>query len=142
MEITKVVDLKEAYLLIRQLRTHLAEKDFLEILKTAEQESSYELLGAYKEEKLLGLMGYRVLSDFVHGRHIYIDDLVIDADHRSQGLGAIFLKKAQDIAKENGCSGLRLCTGMDNPKAQIFYERNGLQKKAVVYKMKLTSSTS
>jgi len=38
-------------------------------------------------------MGYRLLHDFVHGRHLYIDDLVVTSRLRSSGLGAELLKR-------------------------------------------------
>lgn len=82
-------------------------------------------------------MGYRVLCDFVHGRHLYIDDLVTDENIRSKGYGATLLKEAEKIAQENGCTNLRLCTGIDNDRGKTFYEKNNWNLRAVVYKKKL-----
>ena len=44
-------------------------------------------------------MGYRFLHDYVHGKHVYIDDLVTTAAIRSQGAGAKLLKYAEMIAE-------------------------------------------
>ena len=43
----------------------------------------------------------------------------------------------KEIAKELGCKMLRLGTGIDNEKAQKFYEREGWELRALSYKIKL-----
>lgn len=83
-------------------------------------------------------MGYRIITDFVHGRHLYIDDLVTSEEVRSQGHGATLLKYAEAMAKQKGCSNLRLCTGIDNEGGKRFYEKNSWNLRAVVYKKKLS----
>ncbi len=82
-------------------------------------------------------MGYRISYDFVHGKHIYVDDLVTSENHRSQSYGAMLLKHAEDLAKEHNCTNLRLCTGIDNDRGKRFYERNLWSLRAVVYKKKI-----
>ena len=66
---------KSIYPVMAEMRTHLSENRFLELWQKARQEG-YQLVGLYSAEACLGLMGYRILTDFVHGRHLYIDDLV------------------------------------------------------------------
>ncbi|MEZ0393274.1 MAG: GNAT family N-acetyltransferase [Pseudobdellovibrionaceae bacterium] len=122
---------------IKQLRTHLDESTFLDLLQKAKSESDYTLLAAYEGSECVGLMGFRFLTDFVHGRHLYIDDLVTSESHRSKGLGSQFLQKAKEIAAQNGCQRLRLCTGADNDRGKKFYEKNGWDFRAIVYKAKL-----
>ena len=76
----------------------------------------------------------RILTDFVHGRHLYVDDLVISSAHRSKGFGANLLKFAEDEAARLRCRSLRLCTGTENHGAKRFYERESWSLKSVVYK--------
>jgi len=62
--------------------------------------------------RIVAVMGYRFLSDFVRGKHVYVDDLVSTESARSKGLGAELLKFAEDVAARSGCKSLRLCTGI------------------------------
>lgn len=127
-------ELKSVFPLMKQLREHLNEEQFVSLIQSAMAESRYQLLGFFENGKCQGLMGFRILTDLVHGRHLYIDDLVVDQNLRSKGLGAKLLSKAKDIAKAENCKRLRLCTGADNDRGKNFYERNGWKLRAVVYK--------
>lgn len=131
-------ELASVFQLMRELRPHLTEKSFNEIYQSAKKADGYALYGYYQNSECIGLMGARFLSDYVHGFHLYIDDLVTSAKARSKGIGAELLKFAENLAKEKNCTGLRLCTGVDNKDGMRFYEREGWASRAVVYKKKVT----
>lgn len=139
MEFLPIEEAKvRAYLpLLRQLRDHLSEEELWAIYQAAKKESGYCLYGAFEREGCLGLMGARTLTDFVHDRHLYIDDLVVAESARSRGIGAFLLAEAKRLAVSQGCSQIRLCTGIQNERGKSFYERNGLALRAVAYKAKL-----
>jgi len=130
-------DLERIYPVMAELRTHLSLSDYLTIYKNAHFADGYEIVAIADDEEVYAVMGYRVLHDFVHGQHLYIDDLVTASAHRSKGLGARLLKHAESIAKESGCKSLRLCTGIENELGKKFYEDNGWHLRAVVFKKKL-----
>ncbi len=139
MEIKPISSLeqsKSVFAIMKELRTHLDETKYLELLQSAKA-NGYQLVGAFDGEQCVGLMGYRVLFDFVHGKHLYIDDLVVTSSIRSKGLGTQMLAFAKEVAASNNCSRLRLCTGIDNDSGKHFYEKNGWDLKAVVYKTKI-----
>lgn len=122
---------------IRELRPHLDEKSFLDLYEKARASDQYSIIGLMRNDELLGAMGYRILHDFVHGRHLYVDDLVTTENARSQGIGAILLKKAEALAIELNCSNLRLCTGIANEGGKRFYTKNGWDIRSVAFKKKL-----
>ena len=122
---------------MRELRPHLTEKTFLEIYHDAQKTNAYALYGYYLDSECIALLGARYMSDYVHGFHLYIDDLVTSETARSKGIGAELLKFAESLAKEKNCTGLRLCTGVDNKDGMRFYEREGWVSRAVVYKKKV-----
>lgn len=139
MEIKSIESLQEStavFQIIKDIRTHLDLESYLETLSSA-KEQGYQLLGLYEKEQCLALMGFRTLVDFVHGKHLYIDDLVVVAERRSQGLGVILLKHAEDLARSLNCKQVRLCTGIENERAKKFYENNNWNLRAIVYKKKL-----
>lgn len=129
--------LKTCFPVLRELRTHLDFAQFSKLYLAARKSDDYRLVGMFADKQCVALMGYRILFDFVHGKHVYIDDLIVTRMRRSQGLGAILLKHAEEIAVEKRCSGLRLCTGIDRKDSQRFYERNGWSAKAFAYKKPL-----
>ncbi|MBC7713397.1 MAG: GNAT family N-acetyltransferase [Rhizobacter sp.] len=133
-------DLVRFYPIMKELRPELSYADYLNIYEEAHAKDGYEIVGVESGSHIFAVMGYRVLVDYVHGRHLYIDDLVSTAAQRSKGYGAKLLAYAEEVSKELGCKSLRLCTGIDNEKGQKFYEREGWELKSLVYKKKLTPS--
>ena len=123
--------------LLKNLRPQLTIESFKDLYTKAHKEGGYEIIGLEKDNELVGLMGFRIITDFVHGRHLYIDDLITSEFHRSGGLGAQMLDHAEVLAKENHCSNLRLCTGIENERGKNFYEKNGWNLRAVAFKKKI-----
>lgn len=130
-------DLERFYPVMKELRKDLSYQDFLHLYQKAHEADSYEVLGFESQGKIVAVMGYRILYDLVHGKHLYIDDLVSTETQRSKGLGAKFLAHAEQLAKDFSCKGLRLCTGIENESGKKFYERHGWSLRAVAYKKKL-----
>lgn len=128
---------EKVFPLMKELRTNLDLESFLRLYKEAKLRDDYKLIGLVRDEFCYGLMGYRILFDFVHGKHVYIDDLVITKDLRGQGLAPQLLSHAIQVAKDEDCQGLRLCTGLENQDAKRFYERQGWSARAVAYKIRL-----
>jgi GNAT superfamily N-acetyltransferase len=129
--------LERGYKVLRELRTELSLTEFYTIYNQAKARDEFHLMAAVDNDNIVGVMGYRILFDFVHGKHLYIDDLVTTATKRGSGVGARLLKEAENIAKEHGCIGMRLCTGIENQGAKNFYEREGWLLRPVAYKKKL-----
>lgn len=130
-------DFERFYPVMKELRKELSFDDYMTICQNAHEADGYEIVAIEADKKVLAVMGYRILHDFVHGKHLYIDDLVSTESHRSQGLGTELLKYAENRARELDCKGLRLCTGIDNEQGKKFYERNGWKLRSFAYKKKL-----
>ncbi len=127
-------DLEIAFALLRQLRTELDWKTFLAVYELARAQSAYELRGWFEGDTCVAVLGFRVITDFVHGSHLYLDDLVVEESHRSSGLGAEILAWAEAEAATRGLAGLRLCTGIANERGIRFYEKNGWAPRALAFK--------
>ncbi len=94
----------QAFPLIKQLRA-LDEAEFLQRVRR-QSHSGYELVGAYRDGKLIGVMGMRPVHTLARGPHLHVDDLVVDeghalmayaeADARARGMGAVFLDARPD----------------------------------------------
>lgn len=135
--VTNKNDLERCYPVMKELRPHLSFEDYISIYEQAHASDGYEIVAIEDKEQILALMGYRFLSDFVRGKHIYVDDLVSTEKARSQGLGAELLKFAESVAEATECRSLRLCTGIENERGVQFYDRNGWTKRAFAYTKKI-----
>lgn len=129
-----VSDLKWFYPTIKQLRSELSYEDYLSMYEKAHINDGYELLAITRGEEVFAVIGYRILYDFVHGKHVYIDDLITAELHRAKGFGTKLLSHVEGIAKTLCCTKLRLCTGIKNELGKKFYEKQDWDLKAVVYK--------
>lgn len=130
-------EIEKCFRVMKELRPHLSLAEFLRLTDEARKRDEYRLIGYYEGDECLAVMGYRILFDLVHGKHLYIDDLVVTESRRSQGIGAVLLKHAEKIAPSLECKSLRLCTGIQNEGGKKFYERNDWLFRSVVYKKKL-----
>lgn len=136
-KVTTPAQMEAIYPVMKELRLNLSFERFCELTHEAAKHDGYELFAVFQNNRCVAAMGQRILYDFVHGKHLYIDDLVVTKDCRSQGLGARLLKLAEETAKEKGCDGLRLCTGVENEAGKRFYEREGWTARALAFKKKL-----
>lgn len=132
-------DLERCYPVMKELRPHLSFEDFIAIYNDSQAADGYQIVASESEGKILAVMGYRFLTDFVRGKHVYVDDLVSTGNSRSKGLGAKLLQFAEEIAAANNCKSLRLCTGVENARGVKFYECNGWTKRSFAYVKKLTT---
>ncbi|MDP8566796.1 GNAT family N-acetyltransferase [Methylophilus aquaticus] len=67
------------------------------------------------------------MSTALGGRVALLEDMVIQAAHRNQGVGSALLHYAIAMAQEQQIRRITLLTDADNSAAQRFYRRQGFQ---------------
>jgi GNAT superfamily N-acetyltransferase len=66
------------------------------------------------------------IAEFVEaGRFAWIAGLVVAETHRRQGIGRLLMGRAEDWARDQGCSIVRLWSSSSRAAAHRFYERLG-----------------
>jgi len=130
-------DLAAGFALMRQLRPHLDDLTSFTQQLARQSQQGYQLSGLWLDHQLTGLIGFRVSENFLYGRFVYIDDLVVDSTQRSTGLGAKLMDCVRNEGKQLGCNRLVLDTGLDKPMAQRFYFREGLLAKGMHFVQQL-----
>jgi hypothetical protein len=75
--------------------------------------------------EVAGVAVYRVHENTSQGRKLYIDDLVVDADSRSRGIGAALLAGLEEMARGERCAAIELDSGTERDGAHRFYFRAG-----------------
>ena len=119
-------DPRQAADLLRILRDKLDDDEFDRRLAHAVAQG-YRALAAYDDKHMVGVLGYRLTDDLCWGRTFYIDDLVVQPDHRGGGIGAKLLATAREMAAKD-CDAIRLCSGLTRENAHRFYQANGLDR--------------
>jgi ribosomal protein S18 acetylase RimI-like enzyme len=116
---------------MHQLRPNLGDvTTWIERVR-AMQSTGYRLLAAWLNGRAVAVAGYRCLDNLVHGRFLYVDDLVTADAERGKGFGADLLRELSAIGRRDHCRSLVLDTVRTNLAARRFYEREGFGDMAV-----------
>jgi GNAT superfamily N-acetyltransferase len=79
-----------------------------------------------RHEVGFALYGFRY-SSFVGQPSVWLDDLYVDREMRSQGAGAALMERLAQIARENDCSHLAWNADARNTRGLSFYYRLGAE---------------
>ncbi len=63
----------------------------------------------------------------------HIDELIVDAKHRGQGIGQKLMAEITEIAKENHCKRIELDSAFHRKGAHQFYESLGYLNRAFLF---------
>ncbi|MFD0828921.1 GNAT family N-acetyltransferase [Neobacillus sp. M.A.Huq-85] len=113
---------KEAFPIMKQLRTHLNEASFLQLVQEAVEKEGYQLAALYEDESVVAVTGFMPMITLYNGRSIWVCDLVADEEKRSKGYGKKLLNFVHQWAKENGFGIVSLSSGLQRGDAHRFYE--------------------
>ena len=84
--------------------------------------------------RILGLCtGYQDLHSVRFGYRAWVEDLVVDPDCRSLGIGKALLDAAKAWARERGATHLELDSAEARADAHRFYEREGAHYRAISF---------
>jgi GNAT superfamily N-acetyltransferase len=118
--------------LMRQLRPHLADaEEFVTRWRHQRETARYRVVAIWDAQAPQALAGFREMHNLIHGRFLYVDDLVCDSAARRSGHGARLMAWLEQEARATGCRKLVLDTGLDNVLAHRFYYRCGLLARAL-----------
>ncbi|MFP9193799.1 GNAT family N-acetyltransferase [Natronosalvus vescus] len=101
-------------------------------------DDGYRLFAVSVDDEIVALAGVGIQVNMYYGRHVWVYELVTDADHRSEGHGLKLLSFVEDWAEENNCELVALSSGLQREDAHRFYEeRAGMERASYVYKQPL-----
>jgi ribosomal protein S18 acetylase RimI-like enzyme len=109
--------------IVAQLRTQLGAEDFLALARR-QSHAGYELVGAFRAGRLIGVLGMRPVHTLVRGPHLHIDDIVIDEAERKSGGGRALMAYAEADARARGMTSVFLDA---RPEAIGFYQAVGYE---------------
>ena len=102
-----------------------------------------ELFLFVKDENIIGTLVLSTLKDAVYepvnwltpsdSRSLYIHRLAVHPDHQGQGIAQQLMNYAEDFARENGYTSIRLDTFSKNDRNNTFYTQRGYVKLEEIY---------
>lgn len=111
---------------MRQLRPHIAEADYLATVRRMMASDGFGLAAVREGGVVRAVAGYRVMEMLFCGRILYVDDLITDEHARSRGYGKRLLDWLQEEARARKCEQLHLDSGVQRASAHRFYFREGM----------------
>jgi len=112
--------------LLRQLNpemdTDLMTRRFLDM---AGHQSSFVFGLRDHEDRLIAMATTWQTSRIYCGRQVEVDNVVVSAEHRGNGLGELFMTQLEEWALSQGAKTIELNTYVSNTASHRFYERLG-----------------
>lgn len=97
-----------------------------------------DVLLAFDGERLVGLASvYADIESIRYGPRAWLQDLVVDRDARSTGVGRALLAASAEWGRARGCTHLELSSGLGRVDAHRFYEREGMTRGAYLFQIPL-----
>ncbi|WP_151173959.1 GNAT family N-acetyltransferase [Pseudoalteromonas ruthenica] len=120
----KDADYKAVLEVLLQLRPQYS-LDALSAQIDKQQLHHYQLVYVKSSQGVLAVAGFSIGEKLAWGKHIYIEDLVTNAKHRSRGVGQFLLDWFKTYARANKCEQIHLDSGVQRFAAHRFYLREG-----------------
>ena len=118
-------DYYKAYPVLLQLIPDLDMQTYSQRVFVA-RATGYRMFVAELDDDAVGVIGMIHNHNLHDGFVTYIEQVVVDKEHRGKGIGALLLEFAESRAKEEGCYEIELdIDKKDGQQAEDFYMRNG-----------------
>lgn len=107
------------------------EEDFDEFIEDKEENFNDRLhvFVAIHKEKIVGV----ILADLLNG-YFYVSEMVVRPDYQGRGVGALFLKKLEQIILENFLEIKAMLLRAISSELGIFYDKQGFKPLAANFK--------
>ncbi|MBC7864381.1 MAG: GNAT family N-acetyltransferase [Bacteroidia bacterium] len=126
----KLVELKTKsemlaqFSLVKQLTASLKKADYSLMLNDM-LAHGYRMIVVYDGKNCAGLSGFWISTKIYSGKYVELDNVIIDKNYRSKGIGKILCDGILEIAKNQGCKTAMLDAYVENSAGHKFYLREG-----------------
>ncbi|WP_373034259.1 GNAT family N-acetyltransferase [Sulfurovum sp.] len=108
--------------LLKILNTSISEETLEERLSDMIKEG-YQCVGAFDNDKLIGICGLWILTKYYVGKHIEPDNMMILPEYQNQKIGSKMMQWIYGYAKNNDCVASELNCYINNKAAHNFWEK-------------------
>ncbi len=135
-ELSTKQEMLNQLVLITQLTDTLTFESYSEMLDDM-LAHGYRQVGVFEDDKCIGLSGFWITTKIYSGKYVELDNVVIDKEYRSKGIGKLLCDWVLNEAKTKGCKTAMLDAYIENEAAHRFYEREGFYKRGYHFLYKL-----
>ena len=128
VELHSPAERTEVLPILRQLYPWLDEGRYAALLAEMIDDGYRQFAVRNEAAEIVALAGVAVHVNLYYGRYLYVYDLVVKEDARSQGCGGLLMDHVEGIARREGCQTAALACGLEREGALRFYEGRGYQK--------------
>ncbi|MEN9699638.1 MAG: hypothetical protein RLZZ301_836 [Bacteroidota bacterium] len=90
---------------------------------------NYAQLAVFDQEQCVAICGYWIGNKLWIGKYLELDNIIVSATYRSQGIGELIFNTLEQKAKEESCNMLSLDSYTTNFKAHKFFYNQGFAPK-------------
>lgn len=123
--VTKELNSKEeillAYEIVKQRYQKLSLENFSEQISEMIEMNNFKMVGAFIDDKIVGVCGYWVLRMLYCGRYIQLSSFIVDEEKRGLGIGKKILGEIEKIGKKLNCEKIILDSFTENKKSHPLY---------------------
>ena len=134
-------DLRRVGALLQQLwpEKQIEHERLWRLLEGYIKESDYRIYGYEQDGVLVGIITVSLRwSFFYEGKVSIIEDLVVDKDHRGEGIGTKLVRFAEDrIAEDGEVKGIEVSSDLHRTAAHDFWEKCGYSRLALQFRKEL-----
>jgi GNAT superfamily N-acetyltransferase len=123
-ELLTIEEMISRHELICQLHPNLKKADYARMLKEMTSQG-YRQVAVFEGEKCIGLSGFWIHTKLYCDKYVEPDNVVVDADYRSKGIGKLLCDWIVREGRSKGCKTAVLDAYVENSSAHRFYFREG-----------------
>lgn len=127
-ELTTAEEMLIQFPLLQQLQSKLTLEEYKTMLPEMIRYGYFQV-GVFENDKCIGLSGIWISTKLYSGKYLEMDNVIIDENYRSKGIGKLLCDWCINKAKETNCKRVMLDAYLENEKAHQFYEREGFVKR-------------
>ncbi len=122
--------------LVKQLSPQITLESYRQMIPDMINKN-YKQAVFYDQEKPIAVCGFWISTKLYAGKYVELDNVVVDIEYRSKGIGEKLCNKVLDLAIDEGCQMAMLDAYLENEKGHVFYEREGFIKRGYHFVKKL-----
>jgi ribosomal protein S18 acetylase RimI-like enzyme len=127
--IKDVVEMDTAYSLVIQLSPKITHEAYTQYIADMVKSGYFQVIVLNEENKPVAVSGIWISTKIYSGKYMEMDNVVVDANYRSAGLGKLLYEYCLNLAKENNCQVIMLDAYVENERAHSFYMKKGFIKR-------------
>jgi GNAT superfamily N-acetyltransferase len=128
VELRSPAERREALPILRELYPSLDEGRYGTLLAEMIDDGYRQFAVRNEADEVVAVAGVAVHVNLYYGRHLYVYDLVVKEDARSEGYGELLMDHVEGVARREGCETAALACGLEREGALHLYERRGYEK--------------